>query len=165
MKSKINLIGLAAILLAGVLFTGCATGPQVVTNPDGSTVTNTVRHFDPVKTAKVMHQIIPPAVRYADATVPQYRPLIVDAQVAACALVGSTNVTPENIKAVFAQTGINDVQSPEIQGVTVTVYGLYSAFYDDLVTAHLPQNEIVFDMRIVLQGICDSLSAGLAASP
>ncbi len=155
------LIGVAALGLAAVLFTGCTTVTTVTPGPGGASVTNQVQHFDPVKVVKVMHQVVPPAVRYANATTPQYRTYIVDAQVAACLLVGSTNVTPANIAAVFAQTGINSIQTPEIEGVTASVYGIYSAFYDDLIAAHLPQTEVVADMTIVLQGICDSLTEGL----
>ena len=144
------------LMLGGMSLTGCST----VQNANG-TVT---RQFDANKTVSVLHAIIPPAVRFATTTAPQYRVLIVDAQVAACTLVGSSNVTPANIKVVFDQTGINSIKTPEIEGVTATVYGIYSAFYDDLVTAHLPQNEIMTDMTIVLQGLCDALTQGLALS-
>ena len=165
MKIKnLFMIGLAA-LLAGVLTTGCKTTSTVTVHPDGSSTTNTVTHFDATSTVKVMHQIIPPAVKYADQATPQYQQYIVDAQVAACSLVGSTNVTPDALKSVMESTGINGIKTPEIEGVVTSVYGIYSAFYDDLVTAHLPQNQIVDSMTVLLQGLCDSLTEGLNSSP
>ena len=158
-------IGLAAIgALALTLTTGCSTTTTVTANPNGTFTTNTVHQFDAQKTVKIMHRVIPQAVVYANRTVPQYRPFIVDAQVAACALVGSTNVTPENLKVVFAQTGITGIQTPEIEDAVATIYGLYSDFYDQLVAAHLPQDQIVANMTLIIQALCDSLSAGLAQS-
>ncbi len=156
-------------LLASLALAGCSTTTEISTTTGTNgvpvVITNMVRHFDAVKTAKVMHQVIPAAVVYANKSVPQYRQYIVDAQVAACALVGSTNVSPASIHAIFEQAGINNIRAPETEGVAATVYGIYSAFYDDLVTARLPQNEIVANMTVLLQAICDSLSEGLAKSP
>lgn len=163
-------IGLAA-MLAGVLVlgSGCSTTTtQVVTaNPNGTFTTNVIvtHQFDAAKTVKVMNRVVPQAVVYADKAAPQYRQYIVDAQVAACALVGSTNVTPADLKVVFAQTGITTIQTPEIEDAVATIYGLYSDFYDQLVAAHLPQDQIVANMTLIIQGLCDSLSAGLAQSP
>lgn len=159
MKTLLSLIGLSVFLL------GCKSVPVTQQNADGTSHTNIVQQFDAQKAARIMHRVIPPAVQYANTTAPQYRKYIVDAQVAACSLVGSTNVTPEAIKAIFDQTGIATVKAPEIQGATMTIYDLYSAFYDDLVTAHLPQNEIVQDMTVLLQQLCNDLSDGLNSSP
>lgn len=156
MKIKLSFI-LAGLICAASILTGCNT--VTTTNANGT------RSFDAQKTAKVIKTVIPPAVVYADQNAVQYRKFIVDAQVVACSLVGSTNVSPDEIKIAFASTGINEIQSPEIEGVTATVYGLYSSFYDDLISAHLPQDQIVTNATIVIQAICDGLSQGLAESP
>lgn len=151
-------------MLAGVLTnTGCTATSVITTNPiTGITTTNTVTQFDPNKTATELKVIIPNAVKLVPS---QYRNYVMDAQGTACSLIGSTNVTPDDITAIFGQTGIASIKTPEVEGVTATVYGLYSACYDDLILAHLPQDQIVADMTIVLQGLCDALTQGLAQSP
>lgn len=158
--TKLLLIG--AALFAAVITTGCMGVQKVSINPiTGISETNTVEQLDPNKVATGLKTIIPGAVKLVPS---QYRIYVVDAQGAACSLIGSTNVTPDDINAIFNQTGIASIKTPEVEGVTVTIYGIYSAFYDDLVLAHLPQNQIVADMTIVLQGICDSLTTGLNES-
>jgi hypothetical protein len=151
MKTQIMLAAALGLMLAG-----CST----VTSPTG-VVTQT---FDAQKTASVMRAVIPPAVQFADANAPQYAQYIVAAQVVTCGLVGSTNVTPTAIQTALNATGINEIKTPEIEGVTATVYGIYTAFYADLVTAHLPQSEIVTNTSIVLQAVCDSLTQGLGTN-
>ena len=144
-KIKIGIIGLA--LFAGMFITGCA-----------SQTGSTAIQINPQSTASVIHAIVPPAVRLAVAKQPESAKWILDAQVVICSLSSSTNVSPASLKAAVASTGIKEIQTPEIEATIESIYGLYSAYYADVVAQKLNANQWCGP---VLQAICESLTQGL----
>lgn len=130
------------------LFTGCVS----TQNTDG-TVT---RKFDAERTAQVLENMLPPAVKLAVAKEPKSMEWITSAKFVICTLADSGKVTPQDLKSALAVTHIEEIQTPEIQAVIESVFGIYKAAYADSVTAGMqPQ------MATVLRGICAGLSEGL----
>lgn len=140
-------IGLMLILSFSLFFTACRTAS------DGT------RQFDATRTATVLRTMLPPAVKVAVSQEPSVKPWIRDAQVAVCLLVDTGNVTPGDLKAAIATTGIREINTPESQAVIESVFAIYAATYSDAVAKHLDPTNMV----PVLKGICDGLSDGLLA--
>jgi hypothetical protein len=157
-------IGIAALAAAVITLTGCVTKQTVTQTSPGVFATNTVTTIDPVRTSAAIHSIVPGGVELAVSKAPNVRPYIVDAQVAICSLTDSTNLSPDALKAVVAQTGIQQIQTPEIETVIASVYGLYSAYYGDVINQQLDKNAQTAALVPVLQAICESLGEGLAQS-
>lgn len=152
----------AVALLAAGCITGCMTERNVITSPDGTSVTNTVTKLDPVRTGKAIKAIITPATTFAVNEVPEARPYLEKAQVAICTAAAAGKYSPEELKAAVDATGINEIKTPEVQAAIQSVYGIYDAYYGDVLFQKLNQNEWLIP---VLTSICQSLKDGLSAVP
>jgi len=173
MKTKTKLIGFAALLLAGIIFTGCVntrtitTRDTVIPGLNGAlitnsvTTTNMVRTVDPVRTSQAIRAMVPPLVRLAVTLNTNVTAWVVDAKVGICMLSESTNVAPADLKIILAQTGLAHVQTPEVEAAVEAIYGIYSAYWGDAINKQLSGNERLAAMVPVLQSICEALGAGL----
>ena len=150
---------ISAIILT--FCSGCKTTTTVSQGPDGSSVTNSVTTIDPARTSAVIKAIIPPAVRLAVTKEPKSYKWITDAQIAICALSASTNVTPALLKAVVTQA-TGQAPTPEVQATAESIYGIYAAYWQDVVLAKTDQNAQLAALRPVLEALCESLTIGLA---
>jgi hypothetical protein len=146
-------------LLAAGCFTGCMTEQHVTTAPDGTSVTNTVTKLDPARTSKAIHAIITPATSLAVSEEPKVRPYVEKAQVAICTAAAAGKYSPDELKAAINATGINEIKTPEVQAALQSVYGIYDAYFGDVVAQKLNQNDWLIP---VLSSICESLKDGLA---
>ncbi len=158
MKKLITILGIA---LAAMVIVGCSTTEKVITLPDGSTATNTTTRLDPVRTSNAIKAILPTAVTFAISQEPSSRVYIEKAQLAVCATASAGKFSPDELKAAIEATGVKEIQTPEVQTAIQAIYGIYQAYYGDVVAAKLNQNEWLVP---VLSAICDGLRDGLNAS-
>lgn len=156
------IISAFSFLLSAFLFTGCVSTRTISTDANGVSQTNTVTHLDPQRTANAIQAIIPPAVQLAVAEQPAAREYIVKAQIAVCTAAAAGNLTPDQLKAAVDATGVKELQTPEAQAAISAVFGIYQAYYGDVVAQKLNQNQW---LQPVLSAICKGLSDGLAAAP
>lgn len=160
MKNLIS-ISIAAVLWL-LLTTGCTTTQQITHWPDGTSTTNAVKQLDPQKTASAIRFIIPSAVTIAVAHEPSAREYIAKAQVAICFAASAGQTSPDQLKAAVNATGVREIQTPEAQTAITAVYGIYEAYYGDVIAQKLDQNQWLIP---VLRAICDGLTEGLANAP
>jgi hypothetical protein len=152
----------AVALVAAGCLTGCITQQHVTTLPDGTSVTNVVKKLDPQRTAKAIKAIIPPAVTFAVKQEPSSRVYIAKAQAAICFSAAAGKFSPEELKAAIEATGIKEIQTPEVEAALQAVYGIYDAYYGDVIAQKLNQNEWLIP---VLTAMCDGLTDGLTNAP
>jgi hypothetical protein len=156
------LIGVSVTIALAFAIAGCTTTTKITNNPDGTSVTNTVTHLDPQRTSTVIKAIIPPAVVLAVNQEPATRQYLEKAQIAVCAAASAGKFSPDELRAAIDATGVKEIQTPEVQAAIQSIYGIYEAYYGDVVAAKLNGNEWLVP---VLTAICDGLRDGLAASP
>lgn len=141
---------------------GCTTNKTVTSNADGNPATTKGTTLDPERTAEVIRAIIPAAVRLAIAREPDSRVWIHDAQLAVCAISDSKKVSPKDLKRAVKQSGVQQLQTPEAQAAIEAVYGIYTAYYGDVINQNLSARAQTAALVPVLKAICESLSEGLA---
>lgn len=149
MKTKIKIL-IGVLMIFVLTITGCKT----VVDQSGSSA----QQLDPQRTAGVIRAIVPPAVRLAVAKYPDTTKWFLDAKVVICALSTSTNVSPSDLKTAIKSIGVREIQTPEINATIEAVYGIYSAYYADVVRQKLPAQQWCSP---VLSALCESLGQGL----
>lgn len=149
------------IAIASFGLVGCTTVENHTTNPDGSITTNFVKTIDAQRTATAIRNVVPPAVSLACLESTNARPYISDARVAICALADSGKVTPQDLKGAVDSSGVKSIQTPEIEVAITTVYGIYSAYYGDVINQQLSKNAQTAALVPVLQALCDAIGQGL----
>jgi hypothetical protein len=156
----VRLLIVAALLLP---LTACKTTEKTIVWPDGSTTTEQVRQFDPDRTAQAVRAIVPSAVKLAIAKEPKARGYIEKAQLAVCSIVAAQkDLSPESLRLAVKATGLNDLETPEVQAAVATVYGIYQAYFSDVLQQQFSDNETMQNLSVVLLAVCDALSEGLA---
>lgn len=157
MKKIIITMFLFTAFLA-VMLTGCATTQNITQFPDGTSVTNVVTKLDPARTAAALRVIVVTGTRIAVTQDPESREYLSKAQLAICTAAAAGQVSPEQLKSAVDATGIKELKTPEAQVAISSVYGIYQAYYGDVVAQKLNQNEWLVP---VLAAICEGLSDGL----
>lgn len=170
-KTLIPLVlGLALLVTASTLITGCKTTQQVTTNPDGTTVTNVVKYVDPVRIQQAEAVIEPAASRVLRRAIkrsPEHAQEIGDYARAIggifCKMKADNNFSVEYVvdAADKATQRFQDIAKDEIIDAKNAAVALYKVFASDQLVWQLPDNQW---LKSICDVFCNSIDTALKDS-
>lgn len=163
MKTKISSllsVGLFLLTMLVLPMSGCKTVTSVITNPDGSLTTNTVKQIDTVRVAAISRQAATVGTSEILAAHPEWRPQFQLAAEQLALLAASPTLGLQDILNIAAQLPVKELKSQtarlSFEGATLLISAID--------VPALPADRLA-ELQPIAKAISDGIMAGLPPAP